>query len=63
MIENQPKTIIGAVLRRDMRDARPMIGSKLSRGRDCDSTGDCAESCSSAASCGTCEGGERKPHR
>lgn len=68
MIESQPKTIIGAVLKRDIRDAHPMIGSKNSQTRDCDPTGECAQSCSScegssAASCGTCEGGERKPRR
>lgn len=56
MIENQPKAIIGAALKRDIRDARPM-GSRNSQITDCDTTGDCASSCSScegssAASCG-----------
>ncbi len=44
MIENQPKTIVGIALRRDIKDARP-LGATF-KSRDCDSTDSCAESCS-----------------
>ncbi len=55
MVENQPNTKIGPILRRDAGDARPP-GFGNSQTEDNDPTGDCASSCnscegSSAASC------------
>lgn len=55
------------ILSRDIKDAKP-LGSNTLKTKDCDPTGDCATSCSdcessSAASCGTCEGGRMKKSR